>query len=274
MRSQGNSAPGVRSSVAAASQLTAGRVGEAVVARPGNVRVTGHGRRTSGRAALPPAVGRAVGAEQSCADADMQPTTANLSQAADVVLCLMNAMRQNSGVPDLKLQAQLTAASVAHSQDMVDHKYFAHDSLDGRDVVARLTNAKYIPADAEWVIGENLAWGSGALASPRALVNAWMNSPPHRENLLSPDFREVGMGLVLGTPSKDASDGVTATTDFGTRAGGAGALGLASTGTSPAPAASSDTQARAAKRRAALRRCNRKSGAKKRRCVRSAGRIR
>src|SRR3954471_21340301 len=100
---------------------------------------------------------------------------------------------------------------------MVTNKYFAHDSLDGRDVVARLKEVTYIPKAGDWVIGENLAWGSGSLGTPKALVNAWMNSPPHRENLLSGDFQEVGMGLVYGTPSNGTPDGVTVSTDFGTR---------------------------------------------------------
>src|SRR5204862_5667325 len=117
---------------------------------------------------------------------------------------------------------ELAKASVDHSQDMVDQKYFAHDSLDGRDLVARLGEVAYIPKSGSWIVGENLAWGSGALATPNALVNAWMNSPPHKENLLASDFRDVGMGVVFGTPSSGADSGVTATTDFGTRPAASG----------------------------------------------------
>jgi hypothetical protein len=165
---------------------------------------------------------------------------------------------------------------------MVDHKYFAHDSLDGRDVVARLREVRYIPARGEWVIGENLVWGSGALATPRALVNAWMNSPPHRQNLLAVDFREVGLGVVFGTPSRDAPDGVTVTTDFGTRSGAtpAGSAPGGTPGVSNTPGAGAGVagtaagQAATARRRAALRRCTQRRAAAKRRCVRAARRIR
>jgi hypothetical protein len=146
---------------------------------------------------------------------------------------------------------------------MVDNKYFAHDSLDGRDVVARLKAVSYIPATGQWVIGENLAWGSGALATAKALVNAWMNSPPHRENLLASDYREVGMGVVFGTPSPQASDGVTVTTDFGMRQSPA-APALAGA------AGNSTSRARGASRARALRRCARRHGAARRRCVRAA----
>jgi hypothetical protein len=203
----------------------------------------------------------------------------------------MNAMRANAGLPSLKQNQLLAKASVDHSQDMVDNKYFAHDSLDGRDVVARLKEVAYIPKTGDWVIGENLAWGAGALATPKSLVNAWMNSPPHRENLLSGDFKEVGMGVVFGTPSKDATSGVTVSTDFGTRIGagiagssgadtsatGAGGVDLGGAADKTGSTASTGAVAAkrlAAKRRKALRRCTKRQGNARRRCVKAARRIR
>jgi uncharacterized protein YkwD len=262
-------------------QASDGRLGGAVVARPGTTQLRGRTERITGRSVRPPtnATG-GVGAEASCTDTDVQPTAQNVSHVADVLLCLMNAMRANAGVPALTQQDQLARASVDHSQDMVDNKYFAHDSLDGRDVVARLKAVSYIPKTGQWVIGENLAWGSGALATPKALVNAWMNSPPHRENLLSGDFREVGLGVIFGTPSTQASDGVTVTTDFGTRPDARGTAdedaGAGSAGN--AIAAGRSTAARRARARRAraraLRRCARTRGSARRRCVRAARRIR
>jgi uncharacterized protein YkwD len=247
---------------AATPQASDGRLGGAVVARPGKTETRGRVERITGKSVVEPPSGKSgVGAEESCADSDMQPTAANLAHESEVIFCLMNAMRANAGLPALRQQDQLGQASVAHSEDMVSNKYFAHDSLDGRDVVARLKDASYIPKTGSWVIGENLAWGAGALATPKALVNAWMNSPPHRENLLASDFQEVGMGVVLGTPSKDAASGVTVTTDFGTRPDTAEPVAETS-GTPPS------------RRTRALRRCTRKRGTARRRCVRAARRIR
>jgi len=245
---------------AAAPQVTDGRLGPAVVARPGKTVVTGHLRRIPARAALPQPSKNGVGAEANCADADLEPTQGNLPHVSDVVFCLMNAMRENNGLPHLTQQDQIAKASVDHSQDMVANKYFAHDSQDGRDVVARLKAVSYIPVRGEWVVGENLAWGSGGLATPRALVNAWMSSLPHRENLLSGDFKEVGMGVALGTPSKDADQGITVTTDFGTRFGAAAVT---------ATAGSLSTKARNARNR-----CRHRKGGAKRRCLRAARKIR
>jgi uncharacterized protein YkwD len=250
-------------------QVSDGRLGGAIVARPGTTQLRGRVERITGKLVLPPArANGGVGAEANCTDTEVQPTPQNLAHVADVVLCLMNAMRANAGIPPVTQQRDLATASVDHSQDMVENKYFAHDSLDGRDLVARLKAVGYIPKTGQWVVGENLAWGAGTLATPKALVNAWMNSPPHKANLLASDFREVGMGVAFGTPNKDVADGVTVTTDFGTRpAEAAPSVDL------PTPAAA-NTSARNTRRARAMRRCARKHGGARRRCVRAARRIR
>jgi uncharacterized protein YkwD len=238
--------------------VTDGRLGDAVTARPGKSRILQSGaRKLPSGAAKAPSGKQALGAEAACTDGDLQPTASNIDQVSSVTLCFMNAMRANEGLPPVVENGQLEDASVKHSQDMVDRKFFAHDTPDGRDVVARLRTAGYIPEDREWVVGENLAWGSGALATPRAIVNAWMNSPAHKENLLSPDYKEVGMGIVPGTPSKDGGNGgATFTTDFGTKLGGDEASGVVDLPTRKA------TSAR--------KKCAKRRGKAKRRCLRAA----
>jgi hypothetical protein len=70
-----------------------------------------------------------------------------------------------------------------------------------------------------WVVGENLVWGTGPLSTPDALVTAWMNSPPHRENLLRARFDEIGIAAVVGTPeSENDTTGVTVSSEYGYRA--------------------------------------------------------
>ncbi|HEV3002144.1 MAG TPA: CAP domain-containing protein, partial [Solirubrobacteraceae bacterium] len=69
-----------------------------------------------------------------------------------------------------------------------------------------------------WSVGENIAWGSGTLSSPAGIVAAWMASPGHKENLLNPTYREIGIGIVPGSPrSPEMAGAATYTTDFGTR---------------------------------------------------------
>jgi hypothetical protein len=100
---------------------------------------------------------------------------------------------------------------------MVAQGFFDHASPDGGTLVERLTGAGYLGDKDAWVVGENIGWGQGTLATARAMVTAWMGSPAHRENLLSGDYTQVGLGLALGTPS-DRAWGATYTTDFGASA--------------------------------------------------------
>ena len=101
---------------------------------------------------------------------------------------------------------------------MVGQGFFDHQSPDGGTLVDRLTGAGYLGGDDAWVVGENIGWGQGTLATARSMVSAWMDSPGHRANLLSGDYTEVGLGLALGTPA-DQTWGATYTTDFGAGAG-------------------------------------------------------
>jgi uncharacterized protein YkwD len=196
-----------------------------------------------------------------CGGADLVPAADNLSAAGQATLCLLNEQRAANGVAALTVNARLTSASAGYSQRMVDQAFFAHESPDGGTLVDRLTGAGYLVDDA-WVVGENLGWGQGSLATPRAMVQAWMASPGHRANLLSADYAEVGLGIALGTPT-DRSWGATYTTDFGAVSDGAADTSasatpsraasrhVASSRSKPAPRKKKKAVARAACARAA-----------------------
>jgi uncharacterized protein YkwD len=66
-----------------------------------------------------------------------------------------------------------------------------------------------------WIVGENLAWGTGTYATPRAVVKAWMRSPAHRRNIMERRFRVIGIGVMRGTPIAGVEQGMTYTTDLG-----------------------------------------------------------
>jgi len=93
---------------------------------------------------------------------------------------------------------------------MVKSHYFEHG-----DFMGRIEQTGYLANSSVWTVGENLAWGGGRVASPSSIVQMWMHSPGHRQNILSRSYREVGIGIVLGTP--DGVAGSTYTTDFGRR---------------------------------------------------------
>ena len=152
----------------------------------------------------------------ACTGIDVQPNAENLDQVSATTLCLINEQRTENGLGALGEQAQLTQASVDYAELMVDQQFFAHVAPDGSILTQRLTDAGYLGGDGAWIVGENIAWGESYLATPGAIVSAWMNSPGHRANILSPDYDEIGIGITTGVPTS-ANDGATYTTDFGHR---------------------------------------------------------
>jgi uncharacterized protein YkwD len=99
---------------------------------------------------------------------------------------------------------------------MVKDDFFEHTTPEGVTMVDRILRAKYVREDQGWALGENLAWGTGSYGTPRGAVEAWMDSPGHRANILKRSFRDMGVGVVLGVPVSDAA-GATYTVDFGVK---------------------------------------------------------
>jgi uncharacterized protein YkwD len=154
------------------------------------------------------------GASTSCTDTDVAPDAVGLAAASAAVLCLVNRERAAHDEVALVSNSKLLAAATAHSADQVAKHYFAHDSLDGRSMVDRVSAAGWSTAGA-WRTGENIAWGTGSYATPRHIVEGWMNSPGHRANILDGHFREAGSGVALGTPQRGTVGGATYTLDLG-----------------------------------------------------------
>ncbi|MFD6247643.1 CAP domain-containing protein [Streptomyces roseolus] len=108
--------------------------------------------------------------------------------AADQVLSLVNAERAKAGCGPLTANATLARAAQAHSDDMAARDFFDHTNPDGAGPGDRVTAAGY-----PWsTYGENIAMGQ---RTPEQVMEAWMNSPGHRANILNCDFKELGVGI-------------------------------------------------------------------------------
>jgi uncharacterized protein YkwD len=134
-----------------------------------------------------------------------------------MTLCLLNVERGRVGLPPLVENPLLDRAAERHSADMVARRFFEHVNPDGVPPENRMAAAGYtlLPGG---MTGENIAWGDGGLASPAAIMDGWMHSPGHRENILRPGFREVGIGVSLGNgpnAGRHTLRAATYTTDFG-----------------------------------------------------------
>jgi hypothetical protein len=115
--------------------------------------------------------------------------TSNIS--IDELLVLTNQKRQENGLPPLSLNGQLGSAASNKANDMLAKNYWSHIAPDGTTpwVFIRNSGYNYIYA------GENLARGYTNAAD---VVNAWMASPTHRDNMLSSKYQNVGFAIVTG----------------------------------------------------------------------------
>jgi uncharacterized protein YkwD len=149
----------------------------------------------------------------ACSGADNSPSTLGETRTARATLCLLNAERAARGLRKLRPDARLRRAADRHAGDMVARRYFAHESKSGASFVTRIKRTGWTRSRRSWRVGENIGYGSGALATPRAMVRGWMNSAGHRQNILARQFRLIGVGVAGGSPT--GGGGTTYATDFG-----------------------------------------------------------
>jgi uncharacterized protein YkwD len=153
-----------------------------------------------------------------CQNTQLMPESANLPLVRAAVLCLINTERAENGREPLVTNSHLEQAAASHGQEMIAMDYFDHVSPTGLTPVERIRSTGYIPnSEAGWVIGENLAWGTLSLATPQAIVNAWMNSPEHRANILEGKYRDTGIDVEPEVPSSlaEGAAGGLYTQEFG-----------------------------------------------------------
>jgi uncharacterized protein YkwD len=151
----------------------------------------------------------------SCKGADRGPRKISRPQARRAVVCVINHKRRAHGVGTLKAVKPLQKASGRHSRTMMASDCFDHQCGGEAPLATRVYDTSYLPCGCSWGLGENLAWGKKSRGSPARIVDAWMNSPPHRATLLSPAFDHIGIGVAWGSPWKTDMRAATYTADFG-----------------------------------------------------------
>jgi uncharacterized protein YkwD len=165
------------------------------------------------------AVAASASASAACPGESVAASAQSEAALEDSVLCLVNEQRAAAGLGAVTPNSKLRAAAGRHSADMVSSGYFAHTTPGGVSFIDRIVDTGYTQNVRSWLVGENLVWGAGRLSSPGELVRAWMESPPHRENLLRGRFREIGIAAVRGTPYQAGETaGVTVSSEYGFRA--------------------------------------------------------
>jgi len=116
------------------------------------------------------------------------PNLSSITTLENEVIRLTNIERTKRGLGALKANWQLSRVARYKSQDMINKNYFAHQSPTYGSPFDMMESFGLRFASA----GENIAMGQ---KTPQEVVNAWMNSPGHKGNILSTSFTEIGVGL-------------------------------------------------------------------------------
>jgi uncharacterized protein YkwD len=155
----------------------------------------------------------------SSAAASPRTPAAALSPLESRVLVDINAFRVQHGLAKLRLNTQLTSAARAHSTQMAQDGYFAHESADGSPFWKRVQSFYSSSPWHFWSVGENLLWSSPTIDA-RGALKLWIASPEHKKNLMNPRWREIGVSAVHTAAAPGTFRGMDVTivtTDFGVR---------------------------------------------------------
>jgi uncharacterized protein YkwD len=132
------------------------------------------------------------------------PASSQLPVQATRTLQLVNEVRARGTrcgdrsfgpAPSVSLSATLAGVALGHASDMAHHDYFEHKDLAGRSPADRVRAVGY----KEKLVGENIAYGP---QSAEEVVQGWLDSPGHCENIMDPRFVEMGVAYAPGQASK------------------------------------------------------------------------
>jgi uncharacterized protein YkwD len=141
-----------------------------------------------------------------CQNTELMPEPGNLEQIRAATLCLVNQERARNGELPLTVSSELEQAAQGHTEAMVGEDYFAHIAPNGETPVDRIQATGYIPnAQVGYTLGENIAWGTLELATPSAIVAAWIASPEHLANILTSAYVETAIGVTAAAPPSFAN---------------------------------------------------------------------
>jgi uncharacterized protein YkwD len=160
----------------------------------------------------------AAPASTDCSGGSLTPSSEDIEAVREATMCLINRERIADGEHPLKLNNGLAACAQGHSEDMAQRDYFSHEGPEGSTPVSRMRLSGYIySSQIGYEVGENIAWGTLWLATPASIVESWMQSPEHRENILDANYRETGIGVYPQAPAarSEGQAGAIYTQDFG-----------------------------------------------------------
>ena len=119
------------------------------------------------------------------------PTPINSSIDSKELIYLTNLERVNNNLGNLSINPLLSKAAQYKAKDILENDYFSHNSPTGKKFSQWVKDVDY-----EYIIvGENLATG---FSSNEAIMAAWMKSAKHRDNILHPKYKDIGIAVLKG----------------------------------------------------------------------------
>jgi len=132
-------------------------------------------------------------AETQAENQNQQIQTVNLNNVESQILSLINTVRVQNGLNPLVPNQMLTDIARTRSMDMQNRNYFSHYTPEGKNIFNILKESGVIYVNA----GENLGQASPiSWGTPEAFMNAWMNSPTHKANILRSAYGKIGIGVI------------------------------------------------------------------------------
>jgi len=116
---------------------------------------------------------------------------ADLERVRQRMLAGVNEKRRALRLPPLRESPRLDRAAQEHAEDMIRRSYYGHQSPEGSTAMERVRRSGYRAV----AVGENIAEGQN---TPDEVLEGWMNSPVHREHIVSLVYREIGLGRGFG----------------------------------------------------------------------------
>jgi uncharacterized protein YkwD len=151
--------------------------------------------------------------------------SANVERRASLEVALvkaLNRVRADAGLKQLRSSPSLRTAARSHSAAMLELGFFSHESADGTAFNERIRRHYTNRGWRTWSVGEALLASAGTTIEPDAIVEAWLESPPHRAIILSPTWHDAGIGALYAPAAPKEFGGsatIVVTADFGLREG-------------------------------------------------------
>ena len=140
--------------------------------------------------------------------------SSSTSQLPTQLRSLVNSTRAQYGLPRLRRAPRLDRSALLKAEEIRTCRSFSHTPC-GNSFARTFQQTGYLHGRVRY--GENLYWGSGGLGTPSGAIAAWLNSPPHRANLLGRGWRDVGVGMVYAPSIFGASNVWIFVLQFGRR---------------------------------------------------------